>query len=202
MTLTPEQVKQLKQELSSQIQHLPEDQKKQAQAQIDSMSSEAVEAMLKQQQQQDVFRLIASKKMPSEIIKESNQALAVLEINPLSKGHTLVIPKKPLRDKTKIPTSIKTFTEKVSKKLKDSLDPKEIKMSAELKFGEVIIDLIPEYDTPITSQSQRKKASKQELETLAKKINTPVIKIKKQPEKIKIKKKPKEKPIKLQKRIP
>ena len=202
MALTSEQVKQLKQELSSQIQNLPEEQKKQAQAQIDSMSPEAVEAMLKQQQQQDVFRLIASKKMPSEIIEENNKAIAVLEINPLSEGHTLIIPKKPIRDKTKIPTSIKAFTEKVSEKLKSSLSPKEVKMSAELKFGEAIIDLVPEYDTPITSQSQRKKASKQELETLAKKINTPVIKLKKQTEKIKIKKKPKEKPIKLQKRVP
>ena len=50
--------------------------------------------MTKQQQQQDcIFCKIALKKIPTNIIIENDKAMAFLDAYPLSKGHTLVIPK-------------------------------------------------------------------------------------------------------------
>jgi len=84
MALSKEKIKEIKEHLKSQIQHLPEDKKKEALTHIDSMSSESVELLLKQQsQRQEIFRKIANKQIQSIIIKENNDALAVLEINPI-----------------------------------------------------------------------------------------------------------------------
>ncbi|MFH1448283.1 MAG: HIT family protein [Candidatus Micrarchaeota archaeon] len=41
-----------------------------------------------------IFCKIVSKEIPSSVVYEDETALAFLDINPLSKGHTLVIPKK------------------------------------------------------------------------------------------------------------
>jgi len=185
MTLTQEQIKKLKQHLSKQIQHLPLEQKKQAQSQIDSMSPQALETMLKQEQAQSPFRAIVSKKLPSTILEENEDAIAVLEINPISEGHTLIIPKKQITDKNKVPQTIKKFTEKISSQIQSSLEAKKIHSISELKFGEIIIDIIPEYTSPISLQSKRKKTSPQALEKLAEKIKKPIIKIENKVKKIK-----------------
>jgi len=52
MVLTEEQVKELKRQLSEQIKHLPPDQKTAAEQQINGMSPDALESMLKQQMAQ------------------------------------------------------------------------------------------------------------------------------------------------------
>lgn len=200
MALSKEQIKELKSQLSQQIQHLLPEKRKEAQAQIDSMSDAAIETMLKQQQATEVYRMIVSKEIESVIVEENSEALAVLEINPISKGHTIIIPKKPVKDKKKIPESIGKFASKITEKLKSSLNPRDVKQFAELKFGEVIIDLVPEYDSPVSLQSERKKADKKELNEVLKKIN--IIKIKKKVEKIKMEKHSQEEIIKLKRRIP
>ena len=41
-----------------------------------------------------VFCKIIKKEIPAEIIYEDNIALAVLDVNPVTAGHTLVVPKK------------------------------------------------------------------------------------------------------------
>ncbi len=199
--LTPEQAKELKKQLSEQINHLPKEQKEQAQKQIDSLSNEALESMVKQQQNKNnIFRLISNKQVESVIIGESSEALGVLEINPISMGHALVIPKHPIENIKEITSKIASFTNELSEKIKSSLNAKNIKIFPEKKFGEVIIELIPEYDVPVSKDSPRKKAEKSELEETARKINI----IKKKSETIKIKKpvKHKEKILKLDKRIP
>jgi histidine triad (HIT) family protein len=43
-----------------------------------------------------IFSKIISKEIPAHIIAEDDQFLAFLDINPLAKGHTLVIPKRPI----------------------------------------------------------------------------------------------------------
>ena len=99
MTLTKEQIQELKKQLFDQIENLPLGQKESAQNQINSMSSEALEVMLKQQQTQvKIFRKIASKEIPSRIIEENEEALAVLEIRPISKGHSIIISKSEIKD--------------------------------------------------------------------------------------------------------
>lgn len=45
-----------------------------------------------------IFCAIAAKRAPAEIVYESEDALAFLDINPVAPGHTLVIPKKHSRN--------------------------------------------------------------------------------------------------------
>ncbi len=109
MALTQEQIKQLKEQLKAQVSNLPADKKTEAFQQIDSMSSEAIETMLKQQQARQSgkgkspYRMIISGELSSIKIGENLDAIAVLDINPISKGHTLIIPKKLVKTSKQIP---------------------------------------------------------------------------------------------------
>ncbi len=233
MVLTKEEVKELKKQLIEQVKGLPEDKRKDAEKQIEEMSSEAIEAMVEQQKgRQQVFRMIANKEIDSVIVAESNEAIAVLEINPLSRGHTMVIPKEEVSKKENMPKGVVSFAEGIVKKIERSLKSKKVNMVIGEKMGEAVIDLIPVYDKEnsgnrgtfspespmdisersdiinrnihkeIDGKTERKRASKEELEQVSKEINTEVIK-KAEPEKIKIEKKEeKAERVKLKRRIP
>lgn len=172
--LTQEQVKALKEQLKNQVQNLPEDKKQRALEHIDSLSPQALELMLKQQEkkQENIFRLIVKREIPSTIIDENKYALAVLEINPVSKGHSLIIPKNPAKDAKSLPTQAFTLAKKLSKKIISKLKAKSAEIKIETKFGEMIINVIPIYDKPLDIDSPRHKASKEELEEVAGKLRT------------------------------
>lgn len=207
MALTPEQVKSLKEQLTSQIQNLPEEQKKAAQAQIDSLSPQALELMLKQQEnkqkgkEESIFRSIVSGEIPSSKIDENKFTLAVLEINPISKGHLIIIPKIPAKDSKSLPTSAFNLAKKLSKKITLKLKAKSCEIQTETKFGEMIINVIPIYEKELNINSPRYKAKKEELEEISSKLR-----VKKKPKIEKIKKttgKPSESQIlKLPRKIP
>jgi histidine triad (HIT) family protein len=204
MALNPEQIKSLKEQLKSQIQHLPEDKKQEALAQIESLSPQALEAMLKQQKgkgkEESVFRLIIEGKIPSAIINENTSALAVLEINPISKGHILIIPKKAAKNSKDIPVQALALAKSLSNKIISKLKAQTTEIQTETKFGEMIINIIPVYDKPVNLNSQRHKASKEELDEIGGKL-----KVKKKPkiERIKKEKKSSENQVlKLPRKIP
>lgn len=181
MTLTSEQVKELKFQLSQQIQHLPEEKKAEAQKQIDSLSSEALEMMIEEQKNRSadsksIFRMIISKEIPAVIIEETNEAVAVLDINPISKGHSLVIPKEAVTEPNSISPEIFAFAQKLAKKIKEKLEASSVDIQTEKKFGEAIIHLIPSYNEPVNLSSPRKHSNTDELEELAKKIKEEIIK--------------------------
>jgi len=196
MSLTPEQVKELKAQLSEQIQHLPEAQKKAAQEQINSLSPEAFEELVRQQQERSatgektIFRMIVDGEVPAVKADENSSALAVLEINPISKGHIIIIPKKKIPPNKEMPKEVQALAESLSKKIAKELTAKKVEILPETKFGEKIINLIPIYDFPLDLKSPRKKATKEELEKIVLELN-PVRK----PEPIIIKK---EKPAQLE----
>ena len=48
--------------------------------------------------EETVFQKIIKREIPAEIIYEDDDTLAFLDIAPVSKGHTLVVPKKPVRN--------------------------------------------------------------------------------------------------------
>ena len=191
MVLTPEQIAELKSQLREQVQSLPEPKRTEALAQIEAMSAEALEMMLVQQQkssgkQKGIFRMIIDKDVPSEAIDENKSALAVLDINPVSKGHVLIIPKNPAADAKDLPTPALAMAKKLSKRIISKLKAKSAEIQTENKFGEVIINIIPIYDIPLSINSPRSKASKEELESLAQLLRH---KKRKKIEKIKIEKK-------------
>jgi len=203
MTLTPEQIKALKKQLLSQIQNLPEAQKKEAQAQIESLSPEALELMLKQQEekQEPVFRLIIKGEIPSIKIGENEEALAVLEINPISKGHTIIISKSPAKSSKDIPEEAFKLAKRISKDITDKLKANSTEIQTESKFGETIINIIPIYNKPLTPDSPRKRVKKEELEEIANRLKEEHHE--KKVEIIKIKTKEPENPIlKMKRKIP
>ena len=80
----------------------------------------------------------------------------------------------------------------------EKLKAKNIKVAPELKFGEVIINLIPIYDKELSLESERSSPSEEELDSLEKELKKEVKK--EEPKEIKEEKK---EPIKkFPKRIP
>jgi histidine triad (HIT) family protein len=188
MALTPEQVKELKMQLSGQIQHLSPEQKAAAQKQIDSLSPEALELMIKQQQskqgkaEKGLFRSIVDGEIKSYFIAENKDSIAVLDIKPISSGHCIIIPKKPVVEAKSLPNSCFNLAKKIAKKASKKLNAKSSEIQTEYKFGEMIINIIPIYDKSLNILSPRNNPTEKELEEISSKL-----KIIKKPRKIKIK---------------
>jgi histidine triad (HIT) family protein len=194
--LSEEQTKQIKEKIIEQIDsNLPEEKRAEAKTQVESMDSESLENFLNQNQQmqtqsasgqegqQCVFCLINSKQIPSHILEENKNMTAILEINPISKGHTIIIPKEHLGE-NKIGEEASSLAKVISKKIKRELKPKEVIFSENRLFNHGILNVIPIYENE-TANSVRYKAEESELEEMQKLLTKEVIEKKEKIEKIK-----------------
>ncbi len=204
--LTPEEIKELKQQLLDQVQHLPEDRKRKVEAQIETMSPEALETMLNQQKQtqgpqKPILRMIVDNDIPSKKIDENKEVIAVLDIKPISQGHVIVIPKKPARSTKELPAQALSLAKKISNRISSKLKATNIEIQTEEKFGEVIINVIPVYDKPLNINSSRMNESEENLE---KTYNLLRVQKKEKIERIKIdtKKRSQSEVLKFSRRIP
>lgn len=207
--LPEEQIQGIKSQLIQQIDAtFPEDKKSAAKQQVETMNGEQLEEFLKQNnlikegqqaptEQQNVFRSIVEEKIPSHKLDENKYAIAVLEINPISKGHIILIPKQGVTSVEKIPQPVFSLAKKISKRIKSKLKPKEVNISSSNAFGEFIINVFPVYENE-SLNSQRYHAEETELQELQKKLERKTRKkiIKKKPQQIQ------EEVIRLPKRIP
>ena len=182
MTISKEQIEQTKQQVLEQIETtFPEDKKETAKEQIQAMNDEEFEEFLIQNNliskegneenkeegtQQCVFCSIISGKIPSHKISENKNAIAVLEINPISKGHTIIIPKPHVQE---VSQETQNFAKEISEKIKEKLKAREIKIENSEIFGHKTINLIPIYDDE-TLKGIRKPAPKKDLENLQKEL--------------------------------
>ena len=168
--LTQEQAEEIKKQLLTQIESFPPDKKESAKQQIFAMNSEQLEEFLKQnniaQNQQCIFCSIISGDASSSKIDEDKNNIAILEINPISTGHILIIPKE---HSEKISTESQELTKKISNLLKEKLKPKNVLITPSTLFGHGIINIIPIYKNE-TIESERHKATPEELESVLKKI--------------------------------
>jgi len=175
--LSEEKTEQIKRQVIERIEStFPEDKKQAAISQIEAMNSEQFEKFLGQNKlmqqnqaltgEQCIFCLINSGQISSYKIDEDENAIAVLEINPISKAHSLIIPKKHLGNE-KIVQDIHTFGKKLSKKIKTEFKPKKMILSENNLFGHRIINLIPVYENE-TINSNKYSAKKEELEGVQK----------------------------------
>ncbi len=173
-TLSSEQADQIKQHLLTQLNSFPEDKQEQIKQQILSMTVEDVEEFVKENQldhlQQCVFCSIAEGKLPSYKIDENAENIAVLEINPLTKGHTLIIPKE---HAPKNATSAKELAKKVSERIKFFLKPKTFKINSLKIMDHPVIEIIPVYGEDL-SKLQKVKASEEELSNLQSELIKPL----------------------------
>ena len=98
MPITDEQSQQVKEQLLKQLDNFPEDRRKQIKEQINSMTIGQIENFIKQNKLthlggQCIFCAIAANQTQSYKIAENENNIAILEINPLSRGHSLIVPK-------------------------------------------------------------------------------------------------------------
>ena len=183
MTLPSEQTKQIKQQIIQQIENtFPEEKKESAIQQIEEMNESELENFLAQnnliktsenEEKQCIFCSIVSEKIPGYKISENDSALAVLEINPVSKGHTLIIPKVHVQEISK---KTQDFAEEVSIKLKEKLNAKSIQTEDSEMFGHKIVNIIPIYEGKTLegkkspNEGHKQPASKKVLEELQKEL--------------------------------
>ncbi len=183
--LIDEQTKNIKHQILKQIDSwkASDEQKKQAKEQIEAMSSEQLEEFLQKnkliknqekepeskisgkEQQECPFCLIAENKISSYKLDENKEAVAVLEINPLSSGHIIIIPKKHMQTE-KISSQAFSLAKKLAKKVKIKLKPKDIKIETSNVLGHGIVNIIPVYNEKL----ERKKADEKELILLQEKL--------------------------------
>jgi len=208
MALPKEQIEQIKQQLFQQIEStFPEDKKELAKQQIEAMNSEQLEAFLKQNklmktqvgasQGQCVFCSIVSEDVQSYKIGEDKNSIAILEINPISKAHTIIIPKEHISSSDKLPKEIFSFSKEIAKKIKTKFKPKDIIISSANLFGHEIINILPVYKNE-TLNSEKHQAKPEDLQKLQEFLNKEKPKIikKAKPKKLDLKK------LWLPKRIP
>ena len=175
--LTKEQANEIKKQLLAQVENLPQENKEQIKQQISKFNEKQLEAFLDQnkvQVQQGqaktegaegtkcIFCSIIENKMPSYKIAENKKAIAILELNPLTKGHILILP---LEHTTldKMPKLAMSLAQKIAKKIKTKLKPEDIKLETSSFQGHAIINVVPLYkDNP----PKKEKASEQELQKL------------------------------------
>lgn len=155
--ITPEQTEIVKKQL---IQHIeksfPEDRRAFATEQIMTMNSDDLEEFLRKNKLMPskdtsskitgcIFCSIIKGEINSYKIDENNKAIAVLEINPLSKGHVIIIPREHISSSEEVPASVFSLAKNVAKRLKARLKPKNTEISSSNILGHEIIGIIPVY---------------------------------------------------------
>ncbi len=196
--LSKEQSEEIKKQLLLQVDKLPQENKEQIKKYISKLNGEQLEEFLKQnkiqiqqpgvtegaaplaKETQCIFCSIIKNQIPSNKIAENKKSIAILEINPLSKGHSLILP---IEHTTieKIPRQALSLAQKITKKIKTKLKPEDVKIETSSFQGHAIINVIPFYkDVP----PKKEKASEQELQKLQSKLETK----KKAPKTIRVKK--------------
>jgi histidine triad (HIT) family protein len=128
--------------------------------------------------QESIFTKIIKGEIPSYKIAETDNFLAFLDVMPLRRGHTLVIPKKQVDYIYDLDDAVLAelfvFSKKVAKKIEAKISCKRIGVSViGLEVPHAHIHLIPINSVADIDFSQPKlKLSNTELSKIADKINT------------------------------
>jgi histidine triad (HIT) family protein len=170
--LSDEEIIEIKQKLISQIEStFPPEQIFSAKAQIESMNSEQLENFLeknkliknsKEENSECVFCNIASGKINSIKLGENEKAVAVLEINPISKGHFIVVP---MEHTDYAPVEAMELAKEISKKIKEKFSTKNVEILKSKMFGHEIINVLPIYNNE-NLDSERHHERIEELEKI------------------------------------
>ena len=182
MALSKEQAQEIKKQLLLQTEKLPEENRIQIKEYIKNLNEKQLEEFLKQNQiqisqpsskeqplsSQCVFCSIVKNQVSSFKIAENKKAIAILEINPLSKAHSIILP---LEHTTieKLPKPAMSLAQKLTKKIKKKFKPNDIKIETSSFMGHAMINIIPIYkEVPLKKQ----KADENELKSIQQKLRT------------------------------
>ncbi len=208
MVYSEEQMREVKKQILEQVSNFPVEQRAAIEEQIERMNAEELELFVqqqmagretKQENQKGIFRMIVDGDVPSKKVAENKGAVAVVSIRAVSKGHVLVIPKKPAGDANSLSAGNYNLARLLAKRIALKFGAKSSAIQTENAFGEVIINVIPIYDNPVGITSPRYEVNEAELDEVYSKIRimerSKVERIKKRVEK--------ESPVlKLKRRIP
>ncbi len=175
MPFTPEEAEEIKKQLFSEVDKIPNADHDQIKKYIESLNEEQLEEFLKKNKisfsenqvnpdasDKPVFQLIVENAVSSYKLDENKQAIAILDINPLSKGHSIILPKQKTSVE-KISKSAFSLAQKIAKKIKTKFKPSEVKIETFSFQNYPAINVIPIYkDTPI----KKEKASEEDLKKL------------------------------------
>jgi histidine triad (HIT) family protein len=216
--LPKNQIPEIKKQLLEQIsQTFPPEAQENAIQQIQAMNDEQLEEFLIQnkliknpetltnqpiqknpQMPQCIMCAILKNQIQSYKIDENKQAIAILEINPISIGHSIIIPKGHITESNKIPAQTFSLAKKIAGKIKTKLKPKDIQIFNSEVMQHQVVNVLPIYGNEQPT-SQRQKAEEKDLQNLQKKLE---VKKRKTPAKKSTKKSKQEPKIILPKRIP
>ena len=182
MEISPEELKEIKKQLIEQINTtVPEEKRQETIGQIESMDDTQLIEFLKQNNlikegQENIeskgkciFCSIVFGEVPSTKIAENEKAIAILELNPISEGHTIIIPKNHLEKESDLDEQTKSLGEHVKGLIQNSLNPKEIQLIPGNVMGHQIINILPIYANE-TINSPKSQKTPEELEKLRDKI--------------------------------
>jgi diadenosine tetraphosphate (Ap4A) HIT family hydrolase len=170
--ISSEQAQKFKEQLLKQAESLPEENRKLVKHKILSMTDQYIEEFVKQNSEQSeegetpncIFCSIIDKKSFAYVIADTPKNLAILEINPLSKGHILILPKDH-SDKEHDKDTVR-LAEEIAEKIKTDLKPQKIDIFPSNLFGHSFMEIIPSYGEKL----EKKKATKEELSELQEKL--------------------------------
>lgn len=166
--LNEEETKNIKEKIIEHInKNFSDDQKDSAINQVIEMNSEELESFLEKNnlikdnpEEKCIFCSIASNSTKSCKIGENEGAVAILDINPISKGQCLIISKNHSEENKK---EIEELLKDIIKKIENNFCPKKIETKNSEPFGHNILSVLPVYSEE-TFDSEKKPSSIEELE--------------------------------------
>lgn len=177
MEFSKEQIQQIKKQLIEQIQtNFPEEKQQEYLSKIESLNKNQLIEFLREnnlinisENPKCIFCSIVLEEIPSTKIGENEKAIAILEINPISEGHSIIIPKEHISESEVIPEKAKELAEEISQKIAITFEPKKIEIIPGNMMGHSIFNVIPIYDNENTKTKRTKKTPEQ-LAEIKKKI--------------------------------
>ncbi len=171
----------IRKNLIEQASKLPEEQATELRQKIEAMNEEELMGIVKSQS--CLFCEIIAKKLETFQIYESENILVILDINPISKGHMLVMPKKHFQFLSQMPNELiyemfsfaKTISLIIIKAMNAQGITINIAQGIEQNVPHIAVNIIPRYkDDKLNFLAERQKADKDELERMSASIRNDI----------------------------
>jgi hypothetical protein len=176
MDQVKEDLENIKSKVLEQIKNqYPEEQAREFENKINSMNEDQFVAFLKQQgilkedgspaqDSQCIFCSMVNGQIPTTNIAENEDAIAILELNPISQGHSLIIPREHLESEDLLSATTKDLANQVAEQLRKAFIAQRVDQIPANVMGHQVINLLPVFSNE-TMESPR---TKQTPEGLAK----------------------------------
>tara|TARA_B100001971_G_C18195134_1_gene541006 strand:- start:437 stop:1078 length:642 start_codon:yes stop_codon:yes gene_type:complete len=185
MAFTQEESELIKTQLIAQIENSQMENKEQIKEQLQTFNEEQLkeflkqnslefnEGQLKQTSQPDppqkcIFCSIKDNEIPSYKIAENAKSIAILELNPLAKGHSIILPLEHVSVE-KLSKSTLGLAQKIAKKIKSKLKAEDVKIETASLMDHAMINIIPIYKD---KKLEKYKAEESELKEVQRLLET------------------------------